>query len=180
MADNKLMPKGTGKSGGLRNIFTRMSDWVSPKRNKPVERTWIDVLKEFEIEPVPVDEHNLKLYYKRRLVGRVFPVVDEFGRDRYKLYIYYYKSDRTNKEGHVMKKLDPDDRIDAELRAQAEKPYWKASKVDISAEDLIWEWLSTWMYNTHAGSDRRKYLDRLASDPGPAERKPADFSKILN
>jgi len=181
MSDKKLITQTSGKPGRLRNIVTKISDWVSPKKEekeKVAERTWVDVMREFKVDPMPIDKHNLKIYYNKRLVGRVFPVKDEFGRDRYKLYIYYYKSDRTNKEGRVMKRLDPDEKIDAELRAQSEQPYWKEGKVDIKSEDLIWEWLSAWMYKTRTGAKRRVQLDTFSGDTASAEREPTDFSII--
>jgi hypothetical protein len=178
MADPKLLTHtSTGdKPGGFKNIITKISDWLSPKKKEKV--TWADVLEEFEIVAKPIDQHNLKLYYKNRLVGRLFPYMDDMGRDRYKIYIYYYNSDRPNKEKRMMKSLDPDARVDAEIREQKEIPYWKDGKVDASADKLIWDWLFEWMYKTKVGSERRTFLSLHANDPIQSDRKPADFTKI--
>ncbi len=171
------MPRNTNenvKSGWGKKIATKLSDWFG----KPKERTWIDVMKDYEITPVVLDEDHIKFYYKKRLLGRLFPVVDDMGRPIYKIYLYLYKSDKRNTKWRFMKKLDPDEEIEKELMRQTEKPYFKLGKTDFSADDLIWQLITTWIYQTDAGWKRTQYLNEFYAE-GEKRKLPSEAAKKL-
>jgi hypothetical protein len=159
--------------GSLRNIFTKMADWFAGPKDE--ERSWGVVFKDFGIDIEVVDEDNMKFYYNNRLVGRIFPVLDDLKRPRYKLYLYYYHSDLKNLGGKSMNKLDPDDEIDQELRAQREKPYWKRGMVDPDADYLIATFIFKWRTTTTTGRKKQKEIEQLIL--GPKDRIPSDFAK---
>jgi len=160
--------------GSLRNIFTKMADWFAGPKEE--ERSWAVVFKDFNIDIKVVDEDNMKFYHRNRLVGRIFPVLDDLKRPRYKLYLYYYNSDLKNLGNrYSMKTLDPDESIDQELRAQREKPYWKRGMVDPDADYLIATFIFKWRTTTSTGRRRQKELEEILL--GPKDRIPSDFAK---
>lgn len=159
----------------MKNIFTKITDWF---RVEPRGREWPEILREFEITPVIVDEHNYKFYYRKRLLARVFPHQDEFGNPAYKLYVYLYNSDLRNKHFRSMKTLDPDPIIEQELKGQTERPYFKLGKVGPIADKLIYDLISTWIWKTEAGWKRTQYLNKLAGTK-PVPRTPSEIAKKI-
>lgn len=165
-------------------FFSKLSDLFKSGDKKPKEkRTMVTLMNEHYIWAYIVDEYNYKFYYipgceivnnkprglitNKRLVGRIFKALDEWGNPTLKLYAYVYDTEIKNKYNMKMKNLDPDERIVAELMRQPVQPYRKLAEINPNADALLGRFLDYWMFNTTPGRKREKYLNLPEEERNP-------------